>query len=295
MMQTAADRAGPVPAPAPGFADRLVAATRAARSPVCVGLDPVIESMPGELRARRPDAAGLIEEFCAGVLRSVTGIVPAVKFQSACFERYGSAGFEALEKSVELARSLGLVIVLDAKRGDIGISAEHYAAAARAVGADAITASGYLGPSTLEPYLKAGLGLFVLVRTSNPDSDAVQAHALADGRSIAEMMADLVASLGRSRIGSAGLSEVGAVVGATKSSEGRALRARMPDQIFLVPGYGAQGGTAEDVRALLRSDGGGVLVTASRSVIYAKGDGRWTDAVAAAARSLAEEIRRVVS
>ncbi|MCC6677706.1 MAG: orotidine-5'-phosphate decarboxylase [Phycisphaerales bacterium] len=294
MMQSAADRAGPAPASGPGFADRLDRAIRTAGSPVCVGLDPVLGSIPGDVRARRPDAAGAIEEFCSGVLRSVSGVAPAVKFQSACFERYGSAGVAVLERSIGLARSLGLVVVLDAKRGDIGISAEHYAAAARGLGADAITVNGYLGPSTLEPYLEGGLGLFVLVRTSNPDSDAVQAHRLADGRSVAEMMADAVATAGHERLGACGLSDVGAVVGATKSSEGRALRARMPEQVFLVPGYGAQGGTAEDVRALLRSDGRGVLVTASRSVIYAKGDGSWTDAIAAAARKLADEIRTVV-
>lgn len=295
MTQTAADRAAPR-RPEAGFADRLDHAIRAAGSPVCVGLDPVIGSLPAEIRARHPEAAPrAIEDFCAGVLRAVAGVAPAVKFQSACFERYGSAGIEVLERSVELARSLGLVVVLDAKRGDIGISAEHYAASARALGADSITLNGYLGPSTLAPYLKEGLGLFVLVRTSNPDSDDVQAHRLGDGRNIAEMMADLVVAAGRERLGAAGLSDVGAVVGATKSAEGRALRARMPDQIFLVPGYGAQGGTADDVRALLRSDGRGVLVTASRSVIYAKGDGPWADAVAAATRTLSAEIRQIIS
>lgn len=195
---------------------------------------------------------------------------------------------------MELARSLGFILVLDAKRGDIGISAGHYAAAAARLRADAITVNGYLGPSTLEPYLEHGLGLFVLVRTSNPDSDDVQARRLDDGRTVAGMMADLVAELGRTRRGAGGLSDVGAVVGATKSSEGRELRARMPDQVFLVPGYGAQGGTAEDVRALLRGDGRGVLVTASRSVIYPKGADDWNKSVRDAARRFAEEVRAVV-
>lgn len=298
-MTSAVQPSAPSPTPRPAFgsfADRLEAAIRATGSPVCVGLDPVVTSIPEALRARRPDAAGLIAEFSAGVLRAVAGLVPAIKFQSACYERYGSAGVEALEQSVELARSLGLVIVLDAKRGDIGFSSEHYAASAANLGAHAITLSGYLGPSTIEPFLSAGLGVFVLVRTSNPDSDAIQAHTLADGRSIAEMMADTVAQIGKSRLGVSGLSEVGAVVGATKSAEGKALRARMPDQIFLVPGYGAQGGTAEDVRALLRPDRRGVLVTASRSVIYAKPDAGqdWTAGVKSAAKKFAEEVRAVV-
>lgn len=277
----------------PGFADRLDAAIRAVGSPVCVGLDPVIASIAEAVKARRPDAVGVIGDFCTGVLKAVAGLVPAVKFQAACFERYGPGGVEALERGMELARSLGLVVVLDAKRGDIGISAEHYAAAGAGLGADAITVNGYLGPSTVEPYLSAGLGVFVLVRTSNPDSDLIQAHRLADGRSVAELMADTVAGLGRTRVGSARLSDVGAVVGATKSSEGAALRARMPDQIFLVPGYGAQGGTAEDIRALLRPDRRGVLVTASRSVIYAKGED-WTAAIKSAAKQFADEVRQVV-
>lgn len=294
-MQSAPGGAGIPQAPESAvFADRLHASIRAAGSPVCVGLDPVLSSIPAEVRAGRDDPAAIFE-FCSGVIRSIAGLIPAVKFQSACFERFGSAGFDVLERSAALARQLGLVVVLDAKRGDIGISAEHYAAAAARLGADAITVNGYLGPSTLEPYLKQGLGLFVLVRTSNPDSDVIQAQRLADGRSVAEMMADEVAKLGRAHLGLCGLSQIGAVVGATKSTEGRALRARMPEQVFLIPGYGAQGGTAEDVRALLRSDGRGVLVTASRSVIYAKGEGAWTDAVRAAARSLAEEVKAVVS
>lgn len=281
--------------PTESFADRLDAAIRAVGSPVCVGLDPVLAQLPPELSARHAQPAQAITKFCLGVCRAAAGAVPAVKLQSACFERYGAAGFDALARTCEAARSLGLLVVLDAKRGDIGISAEHYAAAARGLGADAITVNGYLGPSTLEPYSKEGLGLFVLVRTSNPDSDAIQAQRLADGRSIAEMMADTVAGLGRARLGACGLSDLGAVVGATKSSEGRALRARMAEQVFLVPGYGAQGGTADDVRALLRSDGRGVLVTASRSVIYAKGDGPWMENIRAAARTLAAEIRAVVS
>src|SRR5262249_2518895 len=134
-------------------------------------------------------------------------------------------------------------------------------------GADALTVSGYLGPDTIEPFLKPGHGAFVLVRTSNPGSDAVQSLPLADGRTIAEMMADHVAALGATRRGKRGLSDVGAVVGATKAADAASLRKRMPDQIFLVPGYGAQGGRLDDVRPMLRPGArwpgdSGVLVTA---------------------------------
>ena len=192
------------------------------------------------------------------------------------------------------------MVLLDAKRGDIGISAEHYAAAAKNLGVHAITLSGYLGPSTIEPYLKAGLGVFVLVRTSNTDSDVVQSQKLVGGETVAEMMARLVAGLSKN-VGRAGLSAAGAVVGATKAADAQMLRKLMPRQIFLIPGYGAQGGTADDIRHMLRpnaqSPGGrGVLVTASRSVIYpgAEPGVSWSESIARAANQFAAEIRAIV-
>lgn len=273
-------------------ADHLGQAIADAGSPVCVGLDPVIESIPEEVRARHHEALAAVAEFCRGVLHAVAGVVPAVKFQSACFERYGGKGVTLLEDLGGEARRLGMVVIWDAKRGDIGISSEHYAAAAKRIHAHYITVSGYMGESGIEPFLNAGLGVFVLVRTSNPDSDGVQGQRLTDGRSVAEMMAERVAVLGRSRLGSGGLSDVGAVVGATKAAEGMALRARMPDQLFLIPGYGAQGGTAADIRGMMRPGGGGVLITSSRGIIYAKPnqDESWTDAVQRAAKAMAAEL-----
>ncbi len=276
-------------------ADLLDLAISRTGSPICVGLDPVLDQLPEACRSARADVDA-IEFFSRGVLDAVAPFAPAVKVQSACFERFGSRGFASMERTIAHARSLGMVVVLDAKRGDIGISASHYAASAAAMGAHFVTVSGYLGPSGVAPFLDAGLGAFVLVRTSNPDSDRVQSLRLADGRSVAEMMADLVAELGAARPGSSGLSAVGAVVGATKSTDGLALRARMPNQIFLIPGYGAQGGKAEDIARLRRPDGRGVLVTASRSVIYPQpiqGES-WGVAVAQAARKLAAEIQTIV-
>jgi len=235
-------------------------------------------------------------------VEAVADVVPAVKLQSACFERYGAPGWAALELAGAEARERGLLVILDAKRGDIGISATHYAAAAAALGAHALTVNAYLGPETVEPYLEAGLGVFVLVRTSNPDSDAVQSSPLEDGRTVAEMMADLVTTLGASRRGERGLSDVGAVVAATKPADAASLRARMPDTPFLVPGFGAQGGSSETIRGLRRPAGdGGLLVSASRSVIYpdaARPDtaGRpvqddWREQVRAAARSMAASLQ----
>lgn len=285
----------------PHFADLLTSAIDRVGSPVCVGIDPVLESLPPELRARHLEPTLAIAEFCRGVLTAIAHpapIVTAVKFQSACFERYGHKGVAVLEGAIAEAVGLGLIVVLDAKRGDISTTAAHYAASAKRTGAHSITVNGYLGRSGITPFLDAGLGTFVLVRTSNPDSDAIQSHRLADGRTVAEMMADEVAAIGYEHRGTCGLSNVGAVVGATKSGEAKALRHRLSDQFFLIPGYGAQGGKAEDVRDMMRDGKSpgtrGVLVTASRSVIYASGSGSWTDAVRGAASKLADDVKQIV-
>lgn len=279
----------------PHFSDRLQDAIDRAGSPACVGLDPVLDRLPASVRGAHPDPASALRAWGISVIDAVAEHVPAVKPQSACFERFGAAGVGAMADLCAHARQRGLIVVLDAKRGDIGVTAEHYAAAAAGLGADAMTVNAYLGPDTVRPYLAAGLGVFILVRTSNPDSDAIQSHELADGRTVAEMMGDHVAALGAGTRGRRGLSDVGAVVGATKASDGAALRARMPHAVFLVPGYGAQGGTADDVRGMMRSDGTGVLVNASRSVLYAfePGDARWPEAVGRAARAFADDLRRI--
>ncbi len=286
------------------FADRLAAAIDQTGAPACVGLDPILEKIPqASLDATAREGGDDIEalgDFCIGVMHAAHDAgVTVIKPQSACFERHGSRGFAQLERTVAEAHRLGMLIVLDAKRGDIGISAEHYAAwAFDHLDVHAITLSPYLGSDTLEPFMREGRGIFVLVRTSNPGSDAVQAVRLADGRSVAEMFAGMVAELGRHRRGGRGLSDVGAVVGATKADEAAALRERMPDQVFLVPGYGAQGGTLEDVRRMIRPGARrpgdlGVLVNASRSVIYAQAEPgeNWTHAVRSAAQNLITQLR----
>ncbi len=290
-----------MPTPPPRFADRLHNAIERAGSPVCVGLDPVLESLPAVVRARHHEPLAAIEEFGHGVIDAVAGVVPAIKIQSACFERYGGAGVSLLERQAHQAAERGLVVILDAKRGDIGISAAHYAAAAKRSGAHAITVNGYLGLGTVRPYLEAGLGVFVLVRTSNPESDSIQSQRLVDGRSVGELMGAEVAALGAGCVGECGLSDVGAVVGATKAQDARALRERMADQVFLIPGYGAQGGTAEDIRGMLRAKragaaDAGVLVTASRSIIYAfeRGATEWAGQVRGAAETLRDEIAGIV-
>lgn len=277
------------------FADRLCSAIESTVAPACVGLDPVIEKLPKTIDASDGEHRAF-EEFCTGVLNAIEGIVPAVKFQSACFERCGPSGLLALQRMIGLANALGFITILDAKRGDIGVSAEHYAHAAfNVMRADAVTVSGYMGADTIEPFLAPGYadrGVFVLVRTSNPGSDGVQSLRLEDGRTVAQLMADHVATLGESNLGECGYSSVGAVVAATKPGDAEALRDRMPKQIFLVPGFGAQGGTVESVRPLFDENGAGALITASRSVIYGFGeeDSDWTAGVRRAAESFVADL-----
>ncbi len=287
-------------------ADRLFGALAAAGAPVCIGLDPVVEKLPASLRpggagVDSSRAANAIESFSLTVLDAITPHAGCVKLQSACFERYGHRGVAALERVAAEASARGVQVILDAKRGDISVSAEHYAAAAFGAGApgrgpDWITINGYLGADAIEPFLRPGFGAFVLVRTTNPGGDAVQARRLADGRSVAEMVAGMVAELGRATVGPGGYSSLGAVVAATRPGEIAALRALMPQQVLLVPGFGAQGAGAEDIRACFDAAGRGAVISASRSVIFAyrPDDARWERAIAAATEAFAAEVASVL-
>ena len=276
-------------------ADRLLDRIARAGAPICVGLDPVAEKLPASLRPAPGDAAAAeaIERFSIGVLDAVRGIAPAVKVQAACFERHGPAGAAAIARVLSHASDSGFEVILDFKRGDIGVSADHYAASARGpFAAHWTTVSAYLGTDSITPFLAPGHGAFALVRTSNPSGDALQSLRLADGRTVSEAVADLVGAAGASHVGASGFSALGAVVGATKRADAAALRARMPAQLFLVPGYGAQGGGVDDVLPCFHADGRGAIVTASRSVIYAfdAGERDWTGAVRLAAERFRDEI-----
>lgn len=293
------------------------------QAPICVGIDPVWERLPGSLRRTAVDATGkprsaaeAVEEiraFTSGVLRAIAKHVPCVKIQSACFERYGWRGVRLYEEAVAEAASMGLLVVGDAKRGDIGISAEHYAAGclsdstfidAPGRGPDALTINAYFGDDGVTPFrdaaVRQGKGLFALVRTSNPGGDAIQSLMLTDGRNVAEAMAAVVARLGEAPgcVGASGYSLLGAVVGATKPRDAARLRELMPQQIFLVPGFGAQGGSADDVKPCFKSDGSGALITASRSVLFAYEKPRtddWTGAIEKAAVEMKAAVGKILS
>jgi len=303
---TAGSGAAPAPARTPShFADRALRAMRRAGSPVCVGLDPVLERLPESVAPDEPPPARL-ERFCLETLDACAQRVGVAKVQSACFERYAAPGLDAMARVIAGARERGYVTILDAKRGDVGVTARHYAAFAfDAMDADALTVSAYLGPDSLEAYLErsdelarggeGGRGLFVLVRTSNPGSDAVQSRLFEDRSTAAQAMARLVAGVGAGRAGEAGVSDVGAVVAATKPQDAAPLRRILSDALLLVPGYGAQGGGAESVRDLLAPGDARAIVTASRSVIYAfeGASGAWTDAVRDAAARFSDDVRVV--
>ncbi|MEE2681340.1 MAG: orotidine-5'-phosphate decarboxylase [Planctomycetota bacterium] len=276
--------------------DRLLAANEHRGSPSCVGIDPVLDRLPDECRRSASGAVPAIEAFCKGVLEAISGTVPVCKFQSACFERHGPDGVRLLDRLCAFARERGIEVILDFKRGDIGISAKHYAASALER-ADWVTVNPYLGVDGITPFVgevgePTGLGAFALVRTSNPGGDAIQSLQLTDGRTVADAVADLIAHMGEGSMGASGYSALGAVVGATKSEDAARLRARMPAQLFLVPGFGAQGGGVDDVLACFNSDGRGALVTASRSVIYAfEGTSTgWQHAIETAATDFARTL-----
>lgn len=293
--------------------DALAEAVLAAGTPACVGIDVDPDRLPPLAAGGGDggDALVRLEAFALGIVDAIAGRVGVVKPQSAGFERFGPAGMEILERVIAAARSAGLCVVLDAKRGDIGVSSRHYGVAA--FGEDAggpgpehaqwLTASPYLGFDGVLPLLRgAAAGVFVLVRTSNPGGDEVQALALDDGRTVAEAVADLLQAhaVAEDRVGRHGYSCLGAVVGATRGGEIARLRERMPACPLLIPGYGAQGGTADDVRPAFDDRGLGAVVNASRSVIQAWETAsagapgrRWTDAVAEAADRFADDVGTV--
>jgi orotidine-5'-phosphate decarboxylase len=291
---------------ATGFADRLGEAVERKHSQLLVGLDPRLDLLPMELRGEavlgRAAAASAVARFCKGIVDAVFPYVVGVKPQSAFFEALGADGIHALEEVCDHARSIGLLVVVDAKRGDIGSTARAYATAflePRDGGpplADAMTASPYMGHDGVEPFLAAcrrhGAGVFFLVRTSNAGAADVQDATMSDGRPLWHLLAEFTREWGESLIGERGLSSVGAVVGATIPRAVSEARRLMPQTPLLLPGVGAQGATPADVARAFRSGPASALVTASRSVIYAfrETEEDWRAAAAGEAERLAAQV-----
>jgi orotidine-5'-phosphate decarboxylase len=295
------------------FSDRLVAVVEERASQVVLGLDPdpaklwpeavaraTLDEIPTEDRARL--TAEAVAHHCSLAIAAAGPSCVAVKPQLACFERLGSHGWAALEQTVEVAHEHGLLVIADGKRGDVAQSAEAYGQAlvgrtdgpfgeVEGLGADAFTANPLLGRDALEPLLDAadaaGAGCFVLVRTSNPGAAEIQDEP--PGAPLRSRLARMVDDLGAGRVGSAGLSDVGAVTGATRPELLAELRKLMPRAIFLLPGVGAQGGRAEDVGAAFAPHPAAGLVAASRSIVDAHFESGGDPALAA--QQAAEALR----
>jgi orotidine-5'-phosphate decarboxylase len=288
------------------FADRLAEAVERKQSQLVVGLDPVAEQLPDELRLAagrgRAEGASAFARFCCGIVDAVAPYAVAVKPQSAFFEALGADGVRAFEEVCDYARAAGLLVIADVKRGDIGSTARAYASAFveprgnEPPVADAVTLNPYLGGDSVEPFLAAcrsvGAGIFCLVKTSNPGGADVQDVPLADGGRLWEHVAGLVHEWGGHLVGERGLSAVGAVVGATFPREVAQARSLLPQAVLLLPGIGAQGGTPADVAAAFAAGPASALVSASRSVIYAyrDGGGDYRAAAGAEAERLAREV-----
>ncbi|MBV9153337.1 MAG: orotidine-5'-phosphate decarboxylase [Alphaproteobacteria bacterium] len=246
------------------------------RSPLCVGIDPSAEALRGWGLA--DDVAGL-RAFCERLVESCASLVASVKPQTAFFERHGPAGMEVLRDTVERAHRQGALVIIDAKRGDIGSTAvaygEAFLGAQSPFGGDAITLSPYLGLGSLtsifEIARERGAGVFVLVRSSNPEGSELQRARLTDGRAIAEHIADEITALNAAEAADR-LGLIGAVLGATQGEEAGALADRLPHSLLLVPGIGAQGATIADLRRDFAQHYERIIPSVSRGIARAGPD-----------------------
>ena len=300
------------------YATRLHQAICAKRTPSLVGLDPRWNSLPpavisaAEARGGTQSeiVASAFEEFCCGLVDVIAPLVAVVKPQAAFFEQWGPAGSAALANVIRYARKAGLLVICDAKRGDIGSTATAYAEGylaganleAAIWAADALTVSPYLGADTLEPFVQIaqerGAGIYVLVRTSNPGAGTFQDRET-DGKTLYECVADTVERLAIETADDGGYGCVGAVVGATYPAELAALREKMPHAPLLVPGYGSQGAGAADTAAAFDDAGLGAVINSSRAINFAFskepfaeqfGPDQWQDAASAATRQMIDDL-----
>lgn len=267
--------------------DKLIEKIEQKQNPTVVGLDTSFDYLPDEMREGVNNFAGAADAIVAfnkKLVDAVADIVPAVKVQVAYYEMYGVEGMRAFYDTCRYAESKGLIVMTDAKRNDIGATAECYAKAylgETAVGGKAYTAfdshfltvNGYLGSDGIKPFLgwmqKRDKGIFVLVKTSNKSSGELQDMKLENGKTVYEYMGALVEEWGKDSIGKFGYSDVGAVVGATHPVQAEILRREMPHTFFLIPGYGAQGGTADDLKVCFDKNGRGGIVNSSRGILCA--------------------------
>lgn len=303
--------------------DVLQEKIREKKNPTVAGLDARIEYVPEYIREEAFEKYGVglkgaveaIWQFNVGLIDALCDIVPAVKPQSAYYENLGWQGMEMLERTIRYAKEKGLFVIADIKRGDIGSTATAYAEGwlsgapiegqvFKSFDADCVTLNGYMGSDSIKPFLEAAKGedkcAFVLVKTSNPGSGELQDVKAADGRTIYEVMGELNEQIAAGTEGKYGFTMAGAVTGATYPQQIQDLRARLPHTFFLVPGYGAQGGTAADVKYAFNEKGHGAIVNSSRGIMCAwkktGGDGHdFKEAARNAAIAMRDDIAQFVT
>lgn len=299
--------------------DRLIKACVEMKNPTVVGLDPALDLLPPQLLEAHllglgdplEGAAEAVLEFNRSLIDGLHDLIPAVKPQAAYYEALGWRGMRTLEETIRYAQKKGLYVIIDAKRNDIGSTMEAYTRAhlgltqvggesVETFGGDALTVNGYLGTDGINPLLETcrarDKGIFVLVKTSNPSSGELQ-DRVCDGRPVYELMGSMCEEWGKGCPGNTeyGYSGVGAVVGATWPEQLAALRKKLPHTFFLVPGYGAQGGRAEDLAGAFDAQGVGAVINSSRAVLAAwKKEGNPADYVGAARRE-ALRMRQALS
>ena len=295
--------------------DRLIENIVKMQNPTVAGLDPKLDYVPESIKTKcfekygktLEGAAAALFEFNKALIDALYDIVPAVKPQAAYYEMYGWQGVKALCDTIAYAKSKGMFVITDGKRNDIGTTMEAYATAhlghtdvagesIDAFGADALTVTGYLGADGITPVAKIcdsdDKGIFVLVKTSNPSSGELQDMKLETNESVYEHMGKMCEGWGEDLMGKHGYSAVGAVVGATYPEQLGEMRAKLPHTFFLVPGYGAQGGGADDVKNAFDENGLGAIINSSRGIMCAwKKQGLTEDDFAVAARKEAERMR----
>lgn len=302
--------------------NKLVAGIQKTNAPIVVGLDPTLKLIPEHIKeknfkeygANLKGAAEAVFEYNKGLVDAIYDLIPCVKPQIAMYEQFGIEGLIAFKKTVEYCKEKGLIVLGDIKRGDIGSTSEAYAVGHLSgveingvkhygFDEDFVTVNPYLGSDGVKPFLKVceqeKKGVFVLVKTSNPSSGEFQ-DKLIDGKPLYELVAEKVSEWGESLMGDS-YSYVGCVVGATYPEQGAAMRKVMPKSYILVPGYGAQGGTAEGLRPFFNEDGLGAIVNSSRGIIgayqqekYAKfGALNYADAARQAVIDMREDINSI--
>ncbi len=294
------------------FIDQLQQKIEAKDSRICVGLDPHLELLPEsvlapelieDLESNQKEITAAVLKFNQNLIDAVADMTAVVKPQMAFYEKLGVPGMECLWQTIAYAERKGLLILLDGKRNDIGSTAKAYAEAyleQKKIAADAVTINPYLGRDGVLPFLEnKEKGAFALLRTSNPSAGDLQDLKLDDGRTVYQAVGDFLQEVGRDYIGESGYSNLAAVVGATYPKELKEIRSQLDSVFFLIPGFGAQGGEAADIKAGFDEDGRGAVVNSSRGINFAYIKEEYSsfgaENYAKAARAAAEKMKKEIN